>query len=366
MKREVLNDYLVNGKIDIDKFLDDFYVYVYIIVKNTVSIHITDEDIEEILSDVFMAVWKNSNKLSSTTDIKAYLAGATKNIIRNKYRKTEINFSITDYEEKIIADSNLEKITEENEQNRIIKNTLKTLKKEEYKIFIKFYFEAKTINEITKELIAISNIRKEFGIKTNINKKIIYTISSVCAVFIFTIGMLVGTGQLNDNINIGENIDQKLNVKLNINKIKDMEMTKLDLDVKIVEAKESPDKFNFMEKIKIPSEYKLKDRYNVYTRKDMEVTEYNVLHDYLFNYQKDDFSEGIKIAFSEVGEPLRDYFIDDKYKTSKIGDAEIIITQYKQMYMASFKYKDIYFDIETNGITKNELVELLVSIIENL
>lgn len=203
--------------------------------------------------------------------------------------------------------------------------------------------------------------------KTNRNKKIIYTISSVCAVFILTIGILVGSGQLNDNINIGnENIDQKLNVKLNINKIKDLEMTKLDLDVKIVESKELLEKFNFMEKLKIPSEYKFKDSYNVYTRKDMDVEEYNVLHDYVFNYQKDDFSEGIKIAFSEVGEPLRDYFIDDKYKTSKIGNAEIIITQYEQMYTASFKYKDIHFDIETNGITENELVELLVSIIENL
>lgn len=202
--------------------------------------------------------------------------------------------------------------------------------------------------------------------KTNRNKKIIYTISSVCAIFILTIGILVGTGQLNDNINIGENIDQKLNVKLNINKIKDMEMTKLDLDVKIVEAKELPDKFNFMEKVKIPSEYKFKGSYNVYTRKDMDVAEYNLLHDYVFSYQKDDFSSGIKIAFSKIEEPLRDYFIDDKYKTSKIGDAEIIITQFKQMYMASFKYKDIYFDIETNGITENELVELLVSIIENL
>ena len=222
------------------------------------------------------------------------------------------------------------------------------------------------IRKNIKEEIAISNIRKEFGMKTNRNKKIIYTISSVCAVFILAIGILVGTGQLNDNINISENIDPKLNIKLNINKIKDMEMTKLDLDVKNVEAKELPDKFNFMRKVKIPSEYKFKDSYNVYTRKDMDVEEYNLLHDYVFNYQKDDFSSGIKIAFSEIEEPLRDYFIDDKYKTSKIGDAEIIITQYKQMYMASFKYKDIYFDIETNGITENELVELLVSIIENL
>lgn len=202
--------------------------------------------------------------------------------------------------------------------------------------------------------------------KINRNKKIIYTISSVCAVFILTIGILVGTGQLNDNIKIGENIDQKLNVKLNINKIKDMEMTKLDLDVKIVESKELPEKFKFMEKVKIPSEYKFKDSYNVYIRKNMDVAEYNLLHDYVFNYQKDDFSGGIKIAFSEVEEPLRDYFIDDKYKISKIGETEIIISQYEQSYIASFKYKDIYFDIETNGITESKLVELLVSIIENL
>ena len=223
------------------------------------------------------------------------------------------------------------------------------------------------IRKNIKEEIAISNIRKEFGMKTNRNKKIIYAISSVCAVFILTIGILVGTGQLNNNINVGnENIDPKLNVKLNINKIKDIEMTKLDLDVKIVEFKELPEKFKFMEKVKIPSEYKFKDSYNLYTKKDMDVEEYNVLHDYVFNYQKDDFSSGTKIAFSEIEEPLRDYFIDDKYKTSKIGDAEIIITQHKQMYIAVFKYKDIYFDIETNGITENELVELLGSIIENI
>ena len=119
-------------------------------------------------------------------------------------------------------------------------------------------------------------------------------------------------------------------------------MIKLDLDVKIVESKELPDKFNFMEKVKIPSEYKLKESYNVYTRKDMDVEEYNLLHDYVFNYQKNDFSEEIKIAFSEIEEPLGDYFIDDKYKTSKIGDADIIITQYEQMYIVSFKYKKIF------------------------
>lgn len=44
----MLKDYLENGKLNIDKMLDDFYGYVYIIVKNGVSSHITDEDVEEI------------------------------------------------------------------------------------------------------------------------------------------------------------------------------------------------------------------------------------------------------------------------------------------------------------------------------
>ena len=152
MKKEILKDYLLNDKVDIDKLLDNFYRYVYIIVKNGVSICLTDEDIEEIVSDVFIALWKNSKMLSNTIDIKAYLSGIAKNIIKNKYRKNEINFSISEYEEKIIDNSNLEKQAEENEQNTIIKNTLKNLKNEEYKAFIMFYYEAKSTKEIAKDL----------------------------------------------------------------------------------------------------------------------------------------------------------------------------------------------------------------------
>lgn len=45
MKNEILKDYLVNKTIDIDKIIDDFYGYVYMITKNGASIYITDEDI---------------------------------------------------------------------------------------------------------------------------------------------------------------------------------------------------------------------------------------------------------------------------------------------------------------------------------
>ena len=160
MKKEILNDYLINEKIDIDKIIDNFYGYVYIIVKNGVSIAITDEDIEEIVSDVFVAIWKNSSNLLKTTEIKPYLVGTAKNIIRNKYRDTELNFSISDYEENVIDICNIEEITEQKEQDKIMQSTLQKLKYEEYKIFIMFYYESKTIKEIAKVLnLSISNVK---------------------------------------------------------------------------------------------------------------------------------------------------------------------------------------------------------------
>lgn len=160
MKKEILNDYLINGKLDIDRILDDFYNYVYIIVKNGVSVSITDEDIEEIISDVFVAIWKNSSNLLKKTEIKPYLTGTAKNVIKNKYRNTELNFSISDYEENLIDTCNIEKITEENEQNKVILDTLKTVKPKEYEIFIMFYYESKSVKEIAKVLnLSTSNVK---------------------------------------------------------------------------------------------------------------------------------------------------------------------------------------------------------------
>lgn len=160
MKKEILRDYCIKGEIDIDKIINDFYGYVYIIVRNGVNTFITDEDIEEIVSDVFFAIWKISNKLPDTTCVKSYLAGISKNVIKNRYRRTNLNFSISDYEEIIIDTSNIEEVTEQKEQENIIQNTLQKLKNEEYKIFILFYYEAKTIKEIAKVLnLSTSNVK---------------------------------------------------------------------------------------------------------------------------------------------------------------------------------------------------------------
>lgn len=105
-------------------------------------------------------MWKNSDKLDEATIVKPYLAGTAKNIIKNKYRKTELNLSISDYEETILDTYNIEEIAEQKEKDEIIKKTLKQLKNEEYKIFIMFYYESKAVKEIATMLkLSTSNVK---------------------------------------------------------------------------------------------------------------------------------------------------------------------------------------------------------------
>lgn len=223
-----------------------------------------------------------------------------------------------------------------------------------------------------KEKIAILNIRKEFDMKANKNKKIVYMITSACAIIVLCIGIIIGTNN-SDFKNIyqialektnTQNQEESLKNELNINKLKVSAMVSLDADVKIIKLEDLPEKFEFIENISLPEEYKLEESYIVCTRDDKESNEYNILHDYVFSYAKD--NNKIKIAFSELEEPLRDYFIESGDKISKIGDVEFIIYQSEEMYIVTFSYQNINFDIETTGITEDELVNLLQSIIDEI
>ena len=230
------------------------------------------------------------------------------------------------------------------------------------------------IRKNIKEQIAISNIRKEFDMKTNRNKKIVYIASSICAVFILGIGIFIGTNklQVDNTVKIGkseeqnENMEEDLKIELNINKLDDASMARFDVDIKTIEMENLPEKFNFIKNIIIPNGFELDDSYNIYIRENIDTEEYNILHDYVFYYKKDSTND-IRIAFSEKEEPIRDYFINNEEKNiSKIGDVELIISNWKQMYLVNFKYENIYFDIETTGITEDELIVLLESLIDNV
>jgi len=154
LDNKTIRNFEKNGVLDIEIIIATYNSYIYTIIKNSLS---NKEDIEEILSDVFMVLWKNYEKIDKDIKIKPYLIGITKNLIRKKYRvlnETTITENIENYEYEINNNIDVQSLAEQNEKSKIISETIDGMKKEEQKIFIMFYYKSKKIKEISKELNA--------------------------------------------------------------------------------------------------------------------------------------------------------------------------------------------------------------------
>lgn len=133
--------------------------YVYIIIKNNESTF-SNEDIEEIASDVFLTIWKNKEKLDINKEIAPYIAGITRNLILKK--KSKIKDNIEDiaglqnylYEEIDVTHNQIE----QNEKINILNNQLIKMKEEDKNIFTYYYYKSKKIKEISI-MMGISEIK---------------------------------------------------------------------------------------------------------------------------------------------------------------------------------------------------------------
>lgn len=148
VKDKKIYDYIRNNELQIEKALKDYTNYVYTIIRKACS-KLPKEDMEEINLDVFLTLWKNQNKLNTNNNMSSYIAGITKNLIKQKYRFIKTNDNILDYEEHLISTLNIELIHSQNEQNTIIISELKKMKLEKRKIFLLYYYENKSIKEIS-------------------------------------------------------------------------------------------------------------------------------------------------------------------------------------------------------------------------
>ena len=122
------------------------------IIKNSGCVF-NNEDIEEIASDVFLVIWKNKEKLDINKEIAPYIAGITKKLIlkrKNNFKNN--NENIEEYEKFLY-----EKI-EEKEKINILTNELTKMKEEDKNIFTYYYYQSKSIKDISS-LLKISQIK---------------------------------------------------------------------------------------------------------------------------------------------------------------------------------------------------------------
>lgn len=223
--------------------------------------------------------------------------------------------------------------------------------------------------------IAIANVRKEFAMKKNNWKKAMYMASSACAVLVLGFGIYVGIGRIQEKsqqsqeiVDLAQGIGNEKETQIIEWKINQTERStagnaKIDAKMESIQQEKLPEKSRWLTQAKVPDEYIQKDCYAMYTRNSKEEKEYNILTEYVLTYRKDD-THSIRIAFSDKGEPARDYRIAEK-QISKIGKQELVISNYEDLYIVNFQREDIYVDIETVGMTEEQLKEFVISLVNS-
>ena len=129
------------------------------IIKNSGYLF-SNEDIEEIASDVFLVIWKNKEKLDINKEIAPYIAGTTKKLILKRKSNVKNNGeNIEEYENSLYEkNSDIHIKIEENEKINILTNELTKMKEEDKNIFTYYYYQSKSINDISS-VLKISQIK---------------------------------------------------------------------------------------------------------------------------------------------------------------------------------------------------------------
>ncbi|MGN0614564.1 MAG: RNA polymerase sigma factor [Porcipelethomonas sp.] len=133
-----------------EKLIDVYYAYVGTVIYNIIGTSMTNEDIEEVASDVFVEVWNNAEKLRNGK-LKAFIGAVARNLARNKLRELREDIS-ADENEYLLFDDNFKTEIDRSEKAEIINEALSCLSENERSIFIRFYYLGETTGIIADEL----------------------------------------------------------------------------------------------------------------------------------------------------------------------------------------------------------------------
>lgn len=156
-----INKYMEKGKINVEKIIKDYKDYIYIIIVNNSKGVFNEADIEDAMSEVFLNILCNKQKLLNVNNLKGYIATITKNVVIDKIKKSEKIRNEIELSDNLSSNlDNVELLYDNIEINNIIKKELNNLTEEEYKIFCKYYYSSKSVKSIADELnLTTSNVK---------------------------------------------------------------------------------------------------------------------------------------------------------------------------------------------------------------
>ena len=102
-ERKEIKNYIKNNELDLEKIINEYSSYTATVINNMAKDNLNKEDKEEIISEVFFILWKNNKKLDYNKALSSYIAGITRNVVKEYLRTIKVNCNISEYENNLYS-----------------------------------------------------------------------------------------------------------------------------------------------------------------------------------------------------------------------------------------------------------------------
>ncbi len=156
--RKALRDLHAGSQEALIWIMNKYGGYVSTIVWNIIGPSMSVCDAEEVVSDVFLALWNNSSAIR-TNSIKSYLAGIARNKAKMKLREAGHTLAL-DCNIIELEISNPEDEYEKKELGLLVKKAINQMKEPDREILLRYFYYYQTMDTISSEMgINLSTVK---------------------------------------------------------------------------------------------------------------------------------------------------------------------------------------------------------------
>ena len=131
-------------------FIQRYGAYVSTIIHNIIGQRMSNADVEEVASDVFLALWNNAGKILPNA-ARSWLATVARNTARSRLRRASDTQPL-DEEAVIVDDRTPEAALERREQAVRVRMALLSLNPVDREVFLRFYYYYQKTADIAADM----------------------------------------------------------------------------------------------------------------------------------------------------------------------------------------------------------------------
>ncbi|HWQ76816.1 MAG TPA: sigma-70 family RNA polymerase sigma factor [Syntrophomonas sp.] len=133
----------------LEKAIKQYTPYVSVVVYNIIGQLMAQEDVEEVVSSVFISLWQHSAELDdSKGNIRTYLGTMARNSAKNKLRELKPHLPLEEYAAAASDEPYL--VIEQQEQNSTVWNMIQELGEPDSEIFLRYYYYEEKVRNIAE------------------------------------------------------------------------------------------------------------------------------------------------------------------------------------------------------------------------